>query len=344
MPKMILYAPRIRSGGGLVLLKGLLETLGDRAVVLIDRRCPISVASGVISVRLRPGLGSYFFGERELQRIVRTYPQIPILCFSNLPPCRRFAARTTIFLQNRYVVESGINLLFSPRVRLRLWFERKWFKMFCRHADRIVVQSSSMATLLKEKFPESNVEIAPFVDHPPHVPKVAVGNGGTFDFLFVSAAYPHKNHARLLEAWRLLARDGHFPSLALVFSEDRGGALEAAIQQTNALERTKIVRLPEVAPAERFSLYARAGALIFPSDFETYGLPLVEAAAAGLPILAPELDYVRDSVAPSETFDPSSAVSIARAVQRFLKLGEPPKRPLSTEEFIARVTDTDAPS
>ena len=70
-------------------------------------------------------------------------------------------------------------------------------------------------------------------------------------------------------------------------------------------------------------LYAQAGALIYPSTFESFGLPLIEARQAGLVVLASELDYVRDVLDPDETFDPGSAVSIARAVKRFLGIEEP---------------------
>ena len=47
-------------------------------------------------------------------------------------------------------------------------------------------------------------------------------------------------------------------------------------------------------------------------------MPLLEAEHFKVPILAPELDYVRDLVVPNEVFDPQSPLSISRAVQRFL--------------------------
>lgn len=66
------------------------------------------------------------------------------------------------------------------------------------------------------------------------------------------------------------------------------------------------------------AVYSCARALIFPSFAESFGLPLLKAQSVGLPILAPELDYVRDVCEPVETFDPQSARSIARAVSRFV--------------------------
>ena len=62
----------------------------------------------------------------------------------------------------------------------------------------------------------------------------------------------------------------------------------------------------------------RSKALIFPSLAESFGLPLVEAQEFNKPILASELDFVRDVCSPVDTFDPKSSLSIARAVKRFL--------------------------
>ena len=50
------------------------------------------------------------------------------------------------------------------------------------------------------------------------------------------------------------------------------------------------------------------------TDVDMPGMSGLEAARAGLPIVAAERDYVRDIVTPAETFDPGSPVSIARAV------------------------------
>jgi len=83
-------------------------------------------------------------------------------------------------------------------------------------------------------------------------------------------------------------------------------------------------------------LYRETQALIYPSSFESLGLPLIEARQAGLPVLAPELDYVRDVLDPEQTFDPHSPTSIARAVKRFLGIEENPLPLQNAREFIHR--------
>lgn len=59
--------------------------------------------------------------------------------------------------------------------------------------------------------------------------------------------------------------------------------------------------------------------------------------SAGLPIVAAELDYVRDVVTPMQTFDPTSPVSIARAVKRFLGVADHPSPLLSPADFLRQI-------
>ena len=63
----------------------------------------------------------------------------------------------------------------------------------------------------------------------------------------------------------------------------------------------------------------------------------MEANHYKLPVIASELDYVRDILDPVETFDPNSAKSISRAVKRFLKIREDKTDIVSPEEFIDSV-------
>ena len=88
---------------------------------------------------------------------------------------------------------------------------------------------------------------------------------------------------------------------------------------------------------EVLNLYNKSTAFIYPSFFESYGLPLVEADQHKLPVIASELDYVRDILDPVETFDPNSAKSISRSVKRFLKIKEKKTEVVEPEEFIRRV-------
>ena len=142
----------------------------------------------------------------------------------------------------------------------------------------------------------------------------------------------HKNHRVLLAAWQLLARDGLHPSLALTLSP-RDVTLKRELEALAVDAGLRIKDLGQMPHENVLSLYSTARAMIFPSTSESFGLPLIEAMHMGLPILAPELDYVRDVCSPVQTFDPTSPISIARAVKRFLALPEPVLQLRSPQEF-----------
>ena len=64
-------------------------------------------------------------------------------------------------------------------------------------------------------------------------------------------------------------------------------------------------------------LYRQSSAMIYPSLFESFGLPLIEAVSFELPVLASNSSYVADVIVPSSVFDPTSSQSIAESVQTF---------------------------
>jgi glycosyltransferase involved in cell wall biosynthesis len=160
------------------------------------------------------------------------------------------------------------------------------------------------------------------------------------DFVYVATGEPHKNHRNLMRAWELLAHEGLHPSLCLTVPDAQYPELAADIAHRTAQGGLNVRNLGALAPGDTRELYERSGALIYPSRFESLGLPLIEARAAGIGVLAGELDYVRDSLDPDETFDPSSPVSIARAVKRYLGRPDPPLPMVGPEEFLQRVLES----
>jgi alpha-1,3-rhamnosyl/mannosyltransferase len=96
---------------------------------------------------------------------------------------------------------------------------------------------------------------------------------------------PHKNHRFLVE---MLARHWTDPDLRLVLIGGRGLAaddLDAAIAAAGPRVAGRIVRPGRVSDADRNGLIVMAEALVFPSSYEGFGAPLIEAMALGAPIV-----------------------------------------------------------
>jgi glycosyltransferase involved in cell wall biosynthesis len=178
--------------------------------------------------------------------------------------------------------------------------------------------------------------VLPFVSGDIQIPTVQPAV--MYDYLYVASGEPHKNHHRLLQAWILLADRGLWPSLCLTLDTERDAELCVWVEELAHRHGLRISN-KSFPPEQIAGLYARCGALIYPSLFESFGLPLLEARQAGLPIVAAERDYVRDVVEPAVAFDPESALSIARAVMRYQGQAVEPSMPSNAASFVLKLTE-----
>lgn len=341
MPRLFIHAINVHQGGGAVLLCDLLRAIQPwmEAVAHVDARMvmPADVPAHVSVERVRPTLLSRLAAERRLARVVQSDDQV--LCFGNLPPLFRLHGDAAVFLQNRYLVDEHAPLGALPlKARIRLWLERVWLYECRSNARRYFVQTASMQRIAAGRLGVA-VTCAPFV--PASVmrsPLPPIGPGTRrFDFLYVASGEAHKNHSALITAWGMLADEGFFPSLALTLAPEATPELCDRVAQEIASRGMHIHNLGVLPHDQLLAVYRESGALIYPSSFESFGLPLIEARQAGLAVLAPELDYVRDVTDPEETFDPRSPISIARAVRRFLEGRQPESELRGADALLAHI-------
>ncbi|MUH51317.1 MAG: glycosyltransferase [Actinobacteria bacterium] len=98
-----------------------------------------------------------------------------------------------------------------------------------------------------------------------------------------AVTHPHKGHLFLLD---LLASHWTDPSLRLVLTGGRGAAddaVAAAIDRLGLGDR--VVRAGRVSAADRDGLISLATAMVFPSEYEGFGAPIIEAMALGTPVI-----------------------------------------------------------
>jgi hypothetical protein len=322
---IILYAPNVHTGGGVVLLRALLDawpaSLPLRAFLDARARPELVLPTLTSPTWVQPAAGARLAAEWQLRAAAEHGDTV--LCFHGLPPLLRSAGRVVVFQQNRNYLGLTPLRQFAPRTALRLAFERLVSRVFRGHADEYIVQTPTMARALSAWHGgEPVIRVLPFAGPAPAPAPAQAVAVPAWDFVYVSDGEAHKNHRRLFQAWGLLAAQGIRPRLALTLGpRDKALADEAdALRESTGAE---VHNLGHVSHAKVLALYAAARALIFPSLGESFGLPLIEARQLGLPILASELDFVRDVCEPVHTFDPLSPVSIARAVRRFLDQSEP---------------------
>lgn len=133
--------------------------------------------------------------------------------------------------------------------------------------------------------------------------------------LSVAASYPHKNLTRLLQAFLGMRFD---PAVTLVLTGLRGAA-EHALTTLAQTGRDNVRRLGWVDDALLASLYRRAVALAFPTLYEGFGLPILEAMALGCPVITSNFGAMAEVAdAAAELVNPYSVTDLRRALGRLV--------------------------
>jgi glycosyltransferase involved in cell wall biosynthesis len=141
---------------------------------------------------------------------------------------------------------------------------------------------------------------------------------GLQDFLLVvGASYAHKNIERALEAF---ARAKSFlPGVDLVVAGGRPAYLGLLRQKAEALKLPEVKFLGYVPPEELPALYSAAGALLYPSLYEGFGLPPLEAMACGCPVIVSNTSSLPEVCGAAAYYvDPSSIDSLTEAIAKVM--------------------------
>jgi len=229
---------------------------------------------------------------------------------ASLPPLWATTANMDVFIHNRYLLEHKALAQLHWKAHLRLKLEGYWLRSRLHRVQTLIVQTPSMQRLVQNNL-QRTADVFPFADltitsqskHDIH-----------YDFLYVASGEAHKNHRTLIKAWVLLAQQQQFPRLCLTLCPRLFPDLVAWIEGQQQQYALQVQCLGELKQADIARLYKQSKALIYPSTFESFGLPLLEAVSHALPVLASDLAYVHDVIHPSHVFDPQSASSIAAQV------------------------------
>lgn len=135
--------------------------------------------------------------------------------------------------------------------------------------------------------------------------------------LYPANGWPHKNHALLLRGLEIFLQARPASPLRLVLPGDFGAHRQRieALLQDSALLRERVLLPGYLTPAQLSALYTNALALVFPSLYEGFGIPVLEAFRANLPVLCSRAASLPEVAGEAALyFDPQDPQDLARAL------------------------------
>ena len=334
------YTPAWQQGAGIG--RYVRELVDALAAVDQSTACRLFVA-GARQSRLPPPPGPNFawrptrLSSRWLSRIWhRAHLPLPVECFTGplslyhatdfvLPPVRR---GTTTIVQVHDL--SFLRVPAAAPPALKSWLE-KLVPASLRRADHVLADSQATRQDIIElcpAVPDAKISVLyggvnpRFRPSPPPAQIAARRKYGLGDWPFILAVgtlQPRKNHARLLASLARLR--AACPDLHLVIAGGAGWLADPFHQQLRESGLAHLVRLPGyVADEDLPALYSAAAVFAFPSLYEGFGLPVLEAMACGVPVVTSNLSSLPEVAGDAALLiDPCDSAALSHALGRALQ-------------------------
>ena len=230
----------------------------------------------------------------ELDRLAALHFPLSVM----LPPVTRPPAATTVLdLQHELLPQ-----FFS---RAELAYRRAVYGATIRRSRLVLTISEHARATLIERYalaPERVRAIHLAVDHNRFTPDATLAREPFL--LYPANRWPHKNHDRLFAAFALVRRERPELRLVLTGSGHEGQPVPDGVAARGRVSAEELVRL-----------YRTAAALVFPSLYEGFGMPLLEAMATGCPVACSDAGSLPEVAGDAALlFDPTSAEAIAAGI------------------------------
>ncbi len=210
----------------------------------------------------------------------------------------------------------------SARISLR-----RGMQLAAREADRIICPSESTAAEVEELLGVERARLR-VVPHGVDIPAADADSARQFVerrgisepyVLWVGTQEQRKNISAVLDAFAIVAQRNDDATLVLHGPAGWLGEEVAVTIRRRGLESRARVSEGSLTREELAALYARADVFVFPSLYEGFGLPVLEAMASGTPVIASNRSAMPESAGSAAILvDPTDADALAEAIARVL--------------------------
>lgn len=340
--KVVLNTVSAKMGGAATYLRNLAQDLARRDLdadfIFVVPREQARAIDG-LSPRLRvvatdAGQAAFWrrlwFDQIRLRRLLRRERADILFSTANMGmlhcPCPQvLLVRNALYFSQTYLenILARMNLRARLAIRIRRW----WVCRSVASADLVITPSRSMLDELRRYAPgpAEKFRVIPYGTVPSRFQLAPPPDGSRhLRLLHISHYADHKNLSVLLQALGKLAAHGaadvslsttaNVEDPRYVVSYCRAHDLSILTQPEI---RARVHTLGDVSYERLPELYRRHDVFVFPSLAESYGHPLVEAMASGLPVVAADLPYARELCGEAALyFEPFSADELAAKIRQ----------------------------
>ena len=298
-------------------------------LVLIGRREGVTdLPVGITTTRLERGGYLRWLQVTAPRDVRRVRADVGHFCDGMVPLARR--ARTVVSVHDLSIVRAWRT---HP---IRRWSRIPFALVAPRIADLVIVPSRATAddVMRLTGTPARKIEVVPDapqgrVRAPKREAVEATLRRRDLEpqgyILAVGAIEPRKNHVRLVGAFERLVASRAIPDrMSLVIAGPPGWRTRPILERIERSSASARIRRLGYVPADELSaLLAGAAVVAYPSLFEGFGLPVIEALACGAPTVTSNLSSMPE-VAGDAAFlvDPYDPSDIARGLEEALRAGE----------------------
>lgn len=235
----------------------------------------------------------------------------------------------------RVVTFHDLSFLHHPdffSIRHKLWQWLQNYRKQALDAREIIVNSEFTKNDLMEllKIPEEKItviypglreEFKPIPKNSPELITFKEKYHLGFPFiLFLGTLEPRKNIQAAIRAFTQIKNDAEFKDYKLIIAGKRGWLYQEIIKEAKQSPSSRdIIFWGPVNPEEKILLYNAAELFVYPSFFEGFGFPPLEAQACGLPVIAAERTSLPEILGNSAILiDPWRLDRMAQAIKTIL--------------------------
>jgi glycosyltransferase involved in cell wall biosynthesis len=215
----------------------------------------------------------------------------------------------------------------QPTKRDRRYRYFSWMSRYAlRHSAAVITDAAAIRDELQQRYGKqpAALHVVPIGVRPPSPDKTTT-TPPAGRVLYLAKLMPYKGQRQAIEAWRVLQEQYPQESVGLTltlqgYANDDAfmAELTAAIQRLPNPDAVKI--RPYIKDVSLAELYADADLLMFLSAYEGFGLPVIEAQAHGVPVVASDLPVLREVGGEAAVYvDRNQPEAIAAAVLRTLQ-------------------------